>query len=159
LLQIVDGCVAGASSLPLIHPFEENAVRNLKRFGLAIVALGLFGGGVYRADDKDSADPKYTIKQVMKMAHGKADKSSPSLSDKVLSGKATDDEKTKLLEMYVAMAANKPPKGELEAWKDRTGAIVAAIKSVQDGKENADVDLRKAMSCSGCHSSHRRGGR
>jgi len=121
------------------------------------MVLGLFGGSVYRAGDKDAEDPKYTIKQVMRMAHGKMNKSSPSLSDKVLSGNASDEEKAKLLDLYVAMGASKPPKGELEAWKDRTGTIVAAIKAVQDGKENADVDLRKAMSCNGCHSSHRRG--
>jgi hypothetical protein len=136
----------------------ENAVRNVKVFGLAVLAMGLLSSGVYRAgdkDSKDSEDPKYTIKQVMKMAHGKADKSTPTLAEKVLTGKASKDEQTKLLELYTALAANKPPKGDPDAWKEKATAITTAIKDVIDAKDDADVNLRKAMNCRGCHTSHR----
>jgi hypothetical protein len=53
------------------------------------------------------------------------------------------------------MAANKPPKGEAEAWKDKTTAVTAAIQEVIDGKEHGGVDLRKALNCKACHMSLR----
>jgi hypothetical protein len=135
--------------------FEENAVKNVKVLALAVVALGLFAGSAFRAGDNDAEKPKYSIKQVMSQAHRKADKNSPTLADKVISGKADKDEQAKLLELYTALAANKPPKGEVEAWKDKATAITGAIQEVIDGKEGGDVDLRKAINCKGCHSSHR----
>jgi hypothetical protein len=130
-------------------------VKNVKVFGLAVVVLGVLAGGAFRAADKDAEKPKYSIKQVMSQAHRKPDKTSPTLADKVINGTADKDEKAKLLELYTALAANKPPKGEAEAWKDRATAITGAIQEVIDGKEGADVDLRKALNCKGCHSSHR----
>jgi hypothetical protein len=130
-------------------------VRNVKGFVLAVLALGLLSGGVYRAGDKDSEDPKYSIKQVMKMAHGRPDRSTPTLSDKVITGKASKDEQAKLLELYTALAANKAPKGDADAWKEKASAITTAIKDVMDGKDDADVNLRKAMNCRSCHTSHR----
>lgn len=130
-------------------------MQNVKVYGLALVALGLFGAGAFRAADNDKEEPKYSIKQVMSQAHRKPDKSSPSLADRVLNGKADKAEQTKLLELYTALGANKPPKGDADAWKDRATAITAAIKDVMDGKDGADVDLRKALSCKGCHSSHK----
>jgi hypothetical protein len=148
----------GAAQFVALIPFnhsKENAVQQVKVFGLALVALGLFGAGAFRAADKDKEDPKYSIKQVMVQAHKKKDKNSPSLSDKVLNGNATKDEQAKLLELYTALGANKPPKGDPDTWKDRTTTITAAIKDVIDGKDGADVDLRKALNCKGCHSSHR----
>jgi hypothetical protein len=123
-------------------------------FGFAVLTLGLFVGSVYRAADNDDK-PKYTIKQAMKIAHGKADKKTPSLSDKVLAGEASSEEKAKLLELYTAVGANKAPKGEAEAWKEKTTGIVDAIKGVIDSKENAEVDLRKALNCKGCHMTFR----
>src|SRR5947209_243561 len=103
-------------------PTRKNAVQNVKMFALAVVGLGLFAGSAFRAGDSDTEKPKYTIKQVMAQAHRKADRNSPSLSDKVIGGKADKDEQAKLLELYTALAANKPPKGEAEAWKDRATA-------------------------------------
>jgi hypothetical protein len=131
-------------------------VRKMHLFGFAVLTLGLFVGSAYRAADKDSDDkPKYTIKQAMKIAHGKADKKTPSLSDKVLAGEASSDEKAKLLELYNAVAANKAPKGDADAWKEKTTGIVDAIKGVVDSKENAEVDLRKALNCKSCHMTFR----
>ena len=130
-------------------------MRKVHAFVLALVAVGVFGAGAFRAADKDQDAPKYTIKQVMSQAHRRPDKSSPSLSDRVLDGKASKDEQAKLLELYTALGANKPPKGEAEAWKDRANAVTTAIKDVMDGKGGSDVDLRKALNCKGCHTSHR----
>jgi hypothetical protein len=130
-------------------------VRKVTSFVLLLVAVGLLSAAAYPAGDKDQEEPKYTIKQVMSQAHRKANKIGPSLSDKVLDGKASKDEQAKLLDLYTALGANKPPKGDAEAWKDRANAITTAIKDVMDGKDGSDVDLRKAINCKGCHTSHR----
>jgi hypothetical protein len=130
-------------------------VRNVQTFVFALVTLAFISAGAFRAADKDQEEPKYSIKQVMSQAHRRPDKSSPSLSDKVLNGKASKDEQAKLLELYTALGANKPPKGDADAWKDKASTITGAIKDVMDGKDGSDVDLRKALSCKGCHTSHR----
>ena len=91
----------------------------------------------------DAAEPKYTIKQVMGEAHKN------KLRDKVTSGNASDDEKAKLVELYVALSQNKPKKGSEESWKEKTDAIVAAVKASDWGA------LNKATNCGGCHRVHK----
>ncbi len=130
-------------------------MQNVKVFGLAVLALGLLSGGAFRAADKDAEEPKYSVRDVMRQAHRKPDKNTPTLADKVITGKADKDEQAKLLELYVALTANKPAKGDADAWKERSAAITEAIKAVQSSKENAGVDLQKAMNCRACHMAHR----
>src|ERR1700674_3361284 len=99
------------------------------RFALAVLAVAGFAGLSVRgeADDK----PKYTIKEVMKKAHDKDD----SLLGKVVAGKASDDEKKQLLELYVALGKNKPEKGDDKSWMTKTDAIVMAATDVKDNKD------------------------
>jgi hypothetical protein len=111
----------------------------------ACVALLAFCSGATQGDD----EPKYTIKDVMKMAHP------GGLRAKVLSGKASAEEKEKLVELYTALSQNKPPKGEEAAWKERTAAIVAAAKAVAKGEEGALGKLEAATNCMACHRAHR----
>jgi hypothetical protein len=129
-------------------------MRNARYFGLAVLAVAVVSAGAFRAADKD--DPKYSIKEVMKMAHtvekGSKD---PSLFQKVADGKATKDDKAKLLELYSALPANKPPKGDADAWKKSTTAIVDAAKAVVDGKEDAEKNLKMAIACMDCHKAFR----
>ena len=121
-------------------------MRTLKFIVAPALILGLVVGlAVVRAADDA---PKYSIKQVMKMAH----QGQNSLAKKVASGKATKDEDKKLVELYTALAADKPPKGDISVWKEKTGALVDAAKGVEEGKAGAKQDLKKAMSCMGCHS-------
>ena len=47
------------------------------------------------------------------------------------------------------LAAYKPPKGDSESWKKKTGAIVAAIKA------NDQAGLKKATNCKACHNAHK----
>jgi len=84
-------------------------MRNAKYFGLAVVTVALVSVGVYRADDKKD-DPKLTIKDVLHQAHTVVqDSKDPSLSAKLTLGQATKDDTAKLLELYSARPANKPP--------------------------------------------------
>ncbi|MCS6851489.1 MAG: hypothetical protein NZ700_10030 [Gemmataceae bacterium] len=111
----------------------------------ALIGLGQLGA----ADDK----PKYDIKTIMAKAH----KGKPPLCAKVVKGEASDAEKKELYEYYVALAANKCPKGDEADWKKRTEEMVAAAKKIADGsKDKADLAaLSKAIYCKGCHDAHR----
>ena len=112
--------------------------------GLAALFLTASFAG---AEDKEKA--KYTTKEVMKLAHKE------KLLNKVLDGKGSAEDKAKILELYEAMAKNKPTKGEADNWKKLNDAIIAAAKDVVDGKDGASDALKKATKCGDCHSAHK----
>lgn len=111
---------------------------------LALAALMITAGYV-SADDK----PKNTIKEVMKKAH------KDKLLNKVLDGKASDDDKKELLSLYEDMAKGTPSKGDADSWKKLNDAIVAAAKDVVAGKDGSTDALKKATKCGDCHSAHK----
>ena len=119
------------------------------RFGLASLGVLAFVGlGVLTAADKE--EPKHTIKEVMKEAH------KDGLLKKVASGKADKDEKDKLLELYTDLSKNKPPKGDADDWKTKTGAMVKAAKGAVDGDKDAAKGLTGVTkSCKACHDAHK----
>ena len=56
----------------------------------------------------------------------------------------------KVLAKYAAwLAAYKPPKGDDASWKEKTGAIVKAIKT------DNQAALKKATNCKACHNIHK----
>ncbi len=56
-----------------------------------------------------------------------------------------------VLAKYAAwMAAYKPPKGDVQSWKKKTGAVVAAIKA------NDQEALKMASNCKACHNVHKK---
>ncbi len=112
---------------------------------LGLAALFLTAGYAGAEDAK----PKYTIKEVMKLAHKE------KLLNKVTDGKGTTDDKKKILELYEEMAKNKPPKGDADSWKKLNDAIIAAAKDVVDGKDGSIDALKKATKCGDCHSAHK----
>jgi len=113
----------------------------------AALVLGLVVGlALVRADDT----PKYSIKDVMKMAH----KGDASLYKKVLSGDASKDDKAKLVELYTALAADHPKVNDDDDWKMRTQAMLAAAQDIQSGKDSTAA-LKKAAACGECHKNHR----
>ena len=115
---------------------------------LMLAALVAVGGAIAVSQEKDGEVP---IKEVMKKAHtGK-----PSLLAKVQSGKASDEEKKMLLELYTALSKNKPPKGDEDAFKKRTEAMVEAAQAAVDGKKEAGKLLKKAVNCKECHMNHK----
>ncbi len=125
-------------------------MRTVKHFVLATLTLGALGGlATYQAADSDK--PKNTIEEVMEKAH----KGKESLYKKVITNKASGDQKKELLGLYEDLAKNKPPKGSAEDWKKRTTAIVGAAKEVVEDKPDASAKLRKAVNCKGCHDQHR----
>jgi hypothetical protein len=119
--------------------------------------LAMFAGGLLVAGyvclpaiAADDAKPKYSIEDVMKKGMGKK-----GLMAKVTAGDASDEEKKTLHEMFVALAAAEPPKGEADSWKKKTGALVKAAKGIVEGTEGASEKLTKAANCKACHSAHK----
>lgn len=107
-----------------------------------IVALALvfaFGASDVSSQEK----PKYKIAEVM----AKAMKG--GLCSKVAQGKADEDEKKTLIELFTALHANTPPKGEAASWKEKTSALLEAAKK-GDG-----AALKKAANCAECHKVHK----
>lgn len=103
------------------------------------------------ATTAEEEKPKATIKEVMKTCM------KGGLCKKVADGKATDEEKKKLVEQFEAMAAGKPPKGDEASWKEKTAVLLAAAKECAEGKEGGGAALSKAMNCMMCHSAHKGG--
>jgi len=109
-------------------------------FTLALMVNSQVEGGKDKDKEKDK-EKVATIKEVMKKAHAKG-----ALLDKFKEGKASSEEKKQLISLYEALAANTPPKGEAAAWKEKTEALVKAVKT-------NDVEaVKKAASCAACHS-------
>ena len=95
--------------------------------------------------------PKPTIKEVMAQAH----KPPANLLRKVAQGKASAEETKQLLELYKALAQNEPPKGDAQAWADRTSLLVSAAQAAVDGEADAGQKLTQVTNCMACHSAHK----
>jgi hypothetical protein len=113
----------------------------------AIAALSL--ALVLGENNAGEKKPKHTIPDVMLKAHKE------KLMQKVGGGQASDAEKGQLVELYVALNANEPPKGDLKEWKKRTGAMVDAAKKAAKGDEAAAKSLPKLANCAACHKLHK----
>ncbi len=94
-------------------------------------------------------EDEITIKDVMKAAM------KGGLNKTAAEGKASDDQKKELLELYTALHEAKPPKGDEESWKDKTGALKNAAQDLVDGKAGAGDALKKAANCKACHDTHK----
>ena len=99
----------------------------------------------------EEAKAKHTIKEVMKQAH------KDGLLKKVASGQGTKADAEKLVELYESLGINKPPKGDPESWKSKTGAILKAARDVVEDKPGAKAELEKATNCAECHKAHKGG--
>ena len=122
---------------------------------LVLLFVFLMGAGtaaiVTRATAEGAAPkPKYTIKEVMQLAHKKL-----KLHPKVLKGQATEKEKLKLMELYIALWENDPPKGKKADWQKRVGDLMNAVCKVALGYPGAEAELKAVANCGGCHKPHK----
>ena len=110
------------------------------------VAVFLAGGILVIAAES----PKHTIKQVMKEAH------KDGLLKKVTEGQSTKADKEKLLELYISLWEQKPPKGEEASWSKKTGDVIVNAAKVVLGQEGAPAALKAAVNCKACHDNHKK---
>ncbi len=95
----------------------------MRRIVLPAIALILgmvVASWVVGQESKQGPPPKHTIKEVMKQAHG------AKLVNKVIDGSASKEEKDQLLDLYISLFDNKPPKGESDKWMMNSGLLILA---------------------------------
>jgi len=127
-------------------------MKNVSRFvGFAVIALvaAAVCQSLGRAADGDEKKPKHSTKQVMTIAH------KDGLLKKVLAGDASHEEQHKLLDLYIDMLENKPPRGELASWHELAGKAVLASAKVVVEREGALDELKAAVNCKACHDAHK----
>jgi mono/diheme cytochrome c family protein len=106
---------------------------------------GLLGVATFAWAAKDP------IHEAMEKYH----KGKEALCKKVGAGKASKEELTAILAAYKAMAAAKPPKGDMASWKEKSSALVAATQLLVDGKPEGLAKYKEAVNCKACHSIHK----
>jgi hypothetical protein len=116
---------------------------------LCVAVLLTFGVSYGFGDDEESDG--HTIKEVMASHKGGAD----SLLARVVAGDATAEEQIELLDAYISLRENEPPKGDADNWHELTDAILIAASKVVAGREGAGEELKEAANCMACHSEHK----
>ncbi|QDV27262.1 hypothetical protein [Aureliella helgolandensis] len=115
---------------------------------LAALACGTVSS-VARAQEDGSKEAKYTIKEVMVQGH------KDGLLKKILSGDASQEEKQKLLDLYISMFEFEPTKGDMGSWQRLAGGATLAAAKVVVGREDGLKELEKASNCKACHTAHK----
>lgn len=113
---------------------------------LASLGLGLGAPGLENANSEATTDEAPSVSEIMKTLH-KKDK----LHAAVSSGKASDEQKVQLLDLYLHMADTKPSNGQTEKWAAEVQPIVHAAAKVVVGREGAADEYKKAVNCKSCH--------
>jgi hypothetical protein len=110
----------------------------------AIPALGIAMAICASRDNVTAAnaDPKFTIKEVMKEAH------KSGLLKKVAAGTADKEDREKLVELYKALSENKPPKGDAEEWKKSTAVL---HKAAEEALKDPAAGKKLKVNCAECH--------
>jgi len=117
----------------------------------ALTLGSMIGAGAVLAEE-DKAKPKYTMKEIMTKGH----KGRRSLVRRITEGgEYTDADVKQLLAYYEALALHKPERGDMESWKTKTAALVAAAKKLAGGDKSAIPELKKAANCKACHEPHK----
>ena len=70
---------------------------------------------------------------------------------KFAKGEATDAEKKKVLDLYIHMSEQKPPKGDEAEWKKQLQPIITAAAKVVVGRDGAESEYTNAANCMACH--------
>ena len=124
----------------------------MRQWIMVTAAAGVMvAAGLVSVQAEQKAAAKADIKQFMKDTH----KGNDAVVKRATSGKASADEVQQLLVGYRAMAAAKPPQGELESWKTKTGSLVAATEQLAKGEAAGASSLKQAANCKACHDIHK----
>jgi hypothetical protein len=118
-------------------------------FCAAIAGTLIIGGALAWAQEGAEVAPKYTIKEVMTKAHKEG------LMKKVGEGQASPEEKAMLLDLYLSLVEQDPPKGHAKDFHEKAGAAIVAAARVVVGRDGAEEELTRAVNCAACHKEHK----
>lgn len=82
-------------------------------------------------------------------------KGKESLSARIVKGQGNDADFKKMAMLTRELALNKPDKGDLASWTEKTQALRAAAESLVAGKPGAVDGFKSAVNCKACHSVHK----
>jgi hypothetical protein len=125
----------------------------MMRAALSLIVAALCAGGVLLAAEPSKAKPKFTIKEVMKVAI----KGDSALVKKACKGTATPEELRKLVEFCKALTEGTPPRGDMESWTKRSRALYEAAVAIEKDPKSPEASLRleNAVECRQCHTPHK----
>ena len=121
----------------------------MSRTSIIFAAAGLTGSLTYSAFAQ--ADKTVTTKQVMK-DHFKGDTSEIKKATK---GELSKEQVAALLAAVKNLPGNKPSKGEEASWKEKSGALIAALEKLEKGDAGAGDAVKTAANCKACHDAHK----
>jgi hypothetical protein len=124
-----------------------------KTLSLVLVAGALVAVAIqsiaWAQAEGEAPKPKHTIKEVMEQAH------KGGLLEKVSKGEASADEKSLLLDLYVSLAENDPPRGDAASFHKLANDAVLGAARVVVGREGAEAQIKRAANCMACHRDHK----
>jgi len=120
---------------------------SLSRFALAAVLIATVSGCTSTSAPK----PALSIEQIMEDGF----KGKESLSARISKGQGNDADFKKMAYLTKELALNKPSKGDLASWTEKTTALQAAAESLAAGKPGALDGFKTAVNCKACHSVHK----
>ena len=82
-------------------------------------------------------------------------KGKESLSARISKGQGNEADFKKMAMLTKELALNKPSKGDLASWTEKTRALQAAADSLVAGKPGALDGFKSAVNCKACHSVHK----
>lgn len=142
-------------SLNDITPSSMNKMRNLKlAIAGAVTLLGLIGC----SSTGSHAKATKTAEEVMGLGFKGKDpalKGSDTIAGRIRAGTATDADLKLMVELTRQLTLNKPSKGELASWVEKTTALHAAAKALASHQPGAADAWGKAVNCKACHSAHK----
>lgn len=95
--------------------------------------------------------PSMAIEEIMESGF----KGKESLCAKLTQGQTSDEENLRMVKLTKELSLNKPPKGDLASWTEKTSALHAAAKDVAAKKPGAVDAFKNAVNCKACHSVHK----
>ncbi len=119
----------------------------MRKIGILALMGVMVGGLAFANNNSNQGGSTKTIKEVMAAAF----KGDDSLYKKVTSGKASAEEKAKLLDCLIYLVQNEAPKGDATEWKMMSGRAMMAAGMVVVGRAEGMDELKAAGNCKACH--------
>lgn len=82
-------------------------------------------------------------------------KGADTIAGRIGAGTASESDLQQMVELTRDLARNKPPKGELASWTEKTTALKVAANLLAAHQPGAIDAWKAAASCKACHSLHR----
>ena len=123
----------------------------IKKLAILTISAGLFTGVALNSFAEEKKEGGNPVKKVMKEKF----KGDTSIIKKATKGELTKEEVAALLADVKSICACKPAKGDEASWKEKTGALVAALEKLEKGEAGAGEAVKTAANCKACHDVHK----